>query len=129
MEMSAASLPFGLRGSATAHQFHRDIYYDTLDNDLHRRAVSCRLRIPMSGDRSLMVKIRGTKKDGAGVLSSNIFETELPDANSDMFDEALEPARVLRAIIDPGRLSPRIELETDCLARIARHRLLMYPQC
>lgn len=128
MEMSAAPLPFGLRGSAAAHHFRRDIYYDTLDNDLLRRAVSCRLRIPMTGHRSLMVKIRGTNEDGEGVLSSNIFETDLPDADADIFSEALEPARVLRAIIDPERLSPRIELETDCLSRIGRHRLLMYPQ-
>ena len=128
MDTSSAPLPFGLRGNTLVHSFHRDLYYDTLDRDLHRRAVSCRLRIPMEGDRTLAVKIRGTKKDETGVLSSNIFETFLPDANADIFDETLEPARVLRAIVDPERLSPTIELETDRLSRIARHRLLLFPQ-
>ncbi len=128
MEMSSAPLPSGLRGSNLVHSFFRDVYYDTLDRDLDRRAVSCRLRIPMKGARSLEVKIRGTKKDGAGVVSSNVFQALLPDEDADMFDEALEPARVLRAIIDPGRLSPRIDLETDCFTRIARHRVLLYPQ-
>jgi polyphosphate kinase len=128
MELSVASLPLGLRGSHLVHSFFRDVYYDTLDRDLHRRAVSCRLRIPMKGARSLEVKIRGTKKDGEGIVASNIFEALLPGEDSDMFDEALEPARVLRAIINPERLSPSIDLETDCFTRAARHRLLFYPQ-
>ncbi len=128
MEMSSAPLPFGLRGSHLVHSFFRDVYYDTLDRDLDRRAVSCRLRIPMKGARSLEVKIKGTKKDGAGLISSNVFEALLPDEDADMFDEDLEPARVLRAIIDPERLSPQIDLEIDCFTRTARHRLLFYPQ-
>jgi polyphosphate kinase len=82
----------------------------------------------MKGARSLEVKIKGTKKDGAGIVSSNVFEAVLPGADADMFDETLEPARVLRAIIDPGRLSPSIDLETDCLSRVGRHKLLLYPQ-
>ena len=121
-EMSAAPLPFGLRGGTVEHRFVRDIYYDTPDRDLQRRAVSCRLRIPMTGDRSLLVKVRGTKRDRDGVLSGNVFKASLPNGTTDMFDEVLEPARALRAIIDPRRLSPRIELETDCLARIGRYR-------
>ncbi len=128
MEMSSAPLPFGLRGSNLVHSFFRDVYYDTLDRDLDRRSVSCRLRIPMKGARSLEVKIKGRKKDGEGLVSSNVFEALLPDDDADMFDEALEPARVLRAIIDPGRLSPSIDLETDCFTRVARHKLLLYPQ-
>jgi polyphosphate kinase len=126
--MSSAPLPFGLHGTASAHSFHRDVYYDTLDRDLQKRAVSCRLRIPMTGPRTLTVKIRGTKKDGAGILYNNVFEAVLPHEHSDMFDEALDPARVLRAIIDPERLSPWIELEMECLSRIAKHRVLFYPQ-
>ncbi len=128
MELSASPLPFGLRGSNLTHRFFRDVYYDTLDRDLDHKSVSCRLRIPMKGARSLEVKIKGTKKDGTGRLSHNVFEAFLPDPDADMFDETLEPARVLRAIIDPGRLSPSIDLETDSLERVGRHRVLLYPQ-
>ncbi len=128
MEMSTAPLPFGIRGDSPAHSFHRDVYYDTISRDLHQRSVSCRVRIPMRGARILTVKIRGTKKDGAGMLYSNVFEAPLTDECANIFDESLEPASVLRAIIDPERLGPAIELETDCLTRIGRSRLLRYPQ-
>ena len=127
--LSAAALPLGLRASDPQRLFHRDLYLDTPDGVLERRGVTCRLRIPSEGERTLTVKIRGAGGQGDAAVAGNLFSAVVSGVLPEqLFEQLTEPVRVLRAIIDPERLSPRVELETDRIIRIGCHRWLFRPQ-
>jgi polyphosphate kinase len=111
-----APLPLGLRGSASRHSFHRDIYLDSSDRTLLERGVSCRLRLRADDRRFLTLFLSGS---GGGTVER--FEAEVAE-----FDPRLalsgdsEPARRLRGLLEPGLLRPQSELEVERWSRTAR---------
>ncbi len=112
--------PLGLRASTVERRFHRDVYFDTLDRALETRGVTCRLRTDSDGRRTFTVKIRGPGATG-DLVARNRYRAEVPDLDpAAIFQSASEPARILRAIVDPERLVSSIELETERRTRIAR---------
>ena len=110
-ELLAAGPPLGLRAGPTRRTFHRDLYFDTPDGDLHRRGATCRLRFEVDDRRALAL-------DVAGVAQSESRVVELEPRH--IFAGDAEPARRLRAIVDPGRLVPQVELEIERRLRPAQ---------
>ena len=112
--LAAHPLPLGLRSGATTRTFHRDIYFDASDGTLQSRGVACRIRIRDDDRRVLMVVLHGA-------AGRERFEAETSETDPrKILDSDLEPARRLRAVLDPARLRAELELETERLTRPAR---------
>ncbi len=116
-------LPHGLRAGTLETTFHRDVYFDATDWSLRRRGVTCRFRIRMDDRRILTVRAIGRSEGAVPLVLPQVFEAEVPELEG---GQALagtsEPARRLRALIEPGLLLPRVELETERRVRRAEPR-------
>jgi polyphosphate kinase len=104
-------LPFGLRAHEPRWSFYRDLYFDTVGGDLRRRGVTARLRYDVRDQRRLALVAPGVAQCVATV-------SELEPGG--VFAEDVEPARRLRALIDPTRLGVRLELEVERRVHPAR---------
>jgi len=118
-ELIAASPPLALRAGPARRTFHRDLYFDTPDGDLHRRGATCRLRFDVDDRRALALDVAGVAR-----CESRVVELE----PRHIFGGDAEPARRLRAIVDPGRLVLQVELEIERRLRPARLPLVPVPQ-
>ncbi len=122
-------LPVKLRSGEAQRSFFRDLYFDTHDRVLESKRVTCRLRMPPQGERILTVRIRTGVEDDSSNTGGNVFSAVVPVVDEEeLFEHPTEPTQVLRAIIDPQRLSPRVELEMDRTVRAGRGRFRMKPQ-
>ncbi len=118
-ELLATPPPLGLRAGPTQRTFHRDLYFDTPDGDLHRRGATCRLRFDVDDRRALALDVAGV-----AWCESRVLELE----PRHIFGGDTEPARRLRAIVEPRRLAPQVELEIERRMRAARLPLVLVPQ-
>jgi len=98
----------------------RDMYFDTPEGQLRQRDARCRVRYATDGSCVLDVAL----SDGAPV-SWAVAGADVPGALSG--DSA--PARWLRALIDPVRLVPWIEVEIERASRTLYWRGLPVPVC
>ena len=120
--LASGPLPGGAGGETVEADFFRDLCFDTPDADLERMGASACLRIRADGGAVLTVEVRERPEDpGARVLRRAEEEVETAEP-AGAFAGQTEPARLLRAITDPARLEPRIELAT-----LRRVRLLALP--
>lgn len=102
----AAPLP---RAGEPEAEFFRDLYLDTEEGDLERRGVTVRVRIRVEA-ATLTVEVR----DRAAPPPAPVLrraEAEGVDPEDPLAADS-EPVRLLRAVTDPARLAPRLELET-----------------
>ena len=119
-ELVGAPLPLGLAAGAARRTFHRDLYFDTPAGDLRRRGVTCRLRFGVDDRRTLALEM----DMGAHRYVAPVVELEAEDA----FRGDAEPARRLRALVDPQRLVLVCELEVERELRSARLPVVPVPQ-
>jgi polyphosphate kinase len=109
-ELLVAPLPLGLRAGGPQQTSYRDLYFDTPERDLRRRGTSCRLRFEMDDRRWL-------------ALESAAARCEAPVPELDpraVLSGHAEPARRLRALVDPARLVLQLELQVERRLRRAR---------
>ncbi|MGE0555760.1 MAG: polyphosphate kinase 1 [Gemmatimonadales bacterium] len=106
--LRAAPLPLGLKAAPTEQSFHRDIYLDTSDRALARRAVSCRLRITADDRRTLCLILWGGADHPPERYEAPVVDLDPRRA----LEGPSEPARRLRGLVEPALLKPRIEIET-----------------
>src|ERR687887_36836 len=112
-ELLHAALPWGLTSGPPERTFHRDLYFDTPEGELRRRGVSCRVQFDVADRRWLTLAVR----------DATVRHYETPVAELEPRDILLgsaEPARRLRALVDPDRLMLRIELDVERRLRRAR---------
>ncbi|HET8713928.1 MAG TPA: polyphosphate kinase 1 [Gemmatimonadales bacterium] len=110
-QMVGDDLPLGLRSEVTERFFQRDIYFDSADRALRRRGVTCRFRVRVDDTRVLTVHVVGV---GPGGPPPEIFEAAVPELDgAQALAGTSEPARRLRGLIEPERLTPRISFETE----------------
>ena len=120
----AAPLPAGLRAGPVQTLFHRDAYFDAADWTLRRRGVTCRFRTRMDDRRLLTLQV--PPGPGSADGPREVFEAEVVELDgAAALAGTSEPARRLRALIDPAALAPRIEFETERRVRRSRPRWLL----
>jgi polyphosphate kinase len=125
-ELASGPLPAGLRESARASAWHRDIYFDTADGALRARGAACRLRHRADGRTFLTLVLAG---DGTGAAPVRV-EAEVADPDpAKALAAGSEPARRLLAFTDPVLLGPRLELEVARIRREARTGFLRLGRC
>jgi polyphosphate kinase len=112
----------GLRFSRRPPQrtYFRDVYFDTPEGDLSQRGARCRVRFAANGEWVLAVS-----SPGAGRLDSRSSGAEA----ADQFAADSAAGRRLRALIDPARLAPWVELEIARAWRTLFWRGVPLPMC
>lgn len=124
-----APLPLALRSTPVERRFHRDVYFDTADRALEKRGITCRLRIRSDDVRVLSLRIGSSSDRARGAAGDERFEAIVSTVDPrDALAGPSEPARRLQAIVDPSRLKPRTELETERHVRRARGGVLPLPR-
>jgi polyphosphate kinase len=119
------ALPLGLGAGPATQTFHRDSYLDAPDWTLRRRGVSCRFRVRIDDRRFLTVRSLGRTEGAAVVVVPQTYEAEVEQlTGAEAVLGASEPARRLRALIEPSLLVPRLEFETERRLRVTLPRWL-----
>ena len=104
--------PEGYRAGPPCIEVFRDVYHDTKEGDLERRGAWTCVRHHADGARTFSVRT-GSEAEGGRFAS-----VHLPPGEGDAPLEGLSaPARLLRAMVEPARLVPRLELETHRVVR------------
>ncbi len=118
--LATGALPGGLDAGPARVEFCRDIYFDTVEGELERRGVTARLRFLSDGTCSLAVDVREQETAEGQIVRSRAEEIVPPGTAAEVLAGDSEPARLLRAIIDPARLPVNLEVETMRRVRVAR---------
>jgi polyphosphate kinase len=104
-------LPLGLREGPATRGFLRDIYYDTPDNALKTRGVSCRVRHGSDDRHELTVSIV-TEQGGQSLVTR--ADSDIPGGDVQAALQTTNDAtRLLRSIVNPSSLGPQLELEIE----------------
>jgi polyphosphate kinase len=112
LSLADGPLPLGLTGSRAEEIRIRDVYYDTSDETLHKRDVTCRLRYGLFDRKTLIVTIR-EPADGTLYTRSRFSASTTAVEPRELFAGSSEPALVLRALADPEDLVSVMEIETE----------------
>lgn len=113
--LAHAHLPGIPAEGPVGREVFRDVAYDTADGSLERRGAAAQIRHLADGGRRLEVEVPGAGEGGA-VRRAAV--TVLRGESAELFAGLSEPAHLLRALVDPALLAPRMALETD---RTTRH--------
>ena len=108
-------LPGAPEGGEAADELFRDVYYDTPELDLRRRGATVGVRFHASGALTLAVEVRDWKR-GRPAGAAARGRGPSPEALFAADDEA---GALLRALVDPARLRPWLEVETRRRLRAA----------
>ena len=114
--LSTQPLPLGLGSPEARRYFFRDVYLDTAERALRTRGISCRYRVGDDGRRQLTLFL-------SAIQVSDAPEREQVDADVTDADPLVaargnsEPARRLRAIVDPASLAVAYAVHTERLTR------------
>ncbi|MBW8769870.1 MAG: polyphosphate kinase 1 [Gemmatimonadetes bacterium] len=119
--LARTPLPLGIRGGEPRHSTHRDVYLDTPDDALRSRGIVCRLRIGARAPHRLSLRIPGSP---AEAIDARVRSADPAAAITQ--DTAVR--RRLLALVEPGALVARTELEVERVTRRARRDLLGRPR-
>src|SRR5438105_9794296 len=115
-----AALPAGLRAAPVGTLFNRDVYFDAPDRTLRRRGVTCRFRTRIDDRRLLTLRVEPGPGD---VGPPQLYEAEVAELDeASALAGSSDPARRLRALVDPHLLTSRIAFETERRRRRSRPR-------
>src|SRR5439155_1671681 len=96
------------------------VYLDAPDRTLRRRGVTCRFRTRIDDRRLLTLRVEPGPGD---VGPPQLYEAEVAELDeASALAGSSDPARRLRALIDPQLLTSRIEFETERRRRRSRPR-------
>ncbi|MGD2121348.1 MAG: hypothetical protein PVJ76_06375 [Gemmatimonadota bacterium] len=117
----------GIRAGPPRIKSLRETFFDTPDQTLRRRGMTCKLR-QVEGEEPSMVVTVGEGPDSEGITSrsrltaaaigAGVFETLRGDS---------EPALQVQKFVDPGQLRPQIALDIQRLGRVFRGGILLKP--
>ena len=122
--IAAAPLPLDLTASSLHRSRHRDLYLDTPDESLRGQGITCRLRIGANDSHVLSLRIDGN--NGAPPLRVDAAASSADVQGA--LAENTTAARRIRALIDPVRLVPLLDMEIDRLTRFAHPDFFRRPR-
>jgi hypothetical protein len=127
VRLASEERPLGVRAGPPRIMSIRETYFDTADQTLRRRGMTCSLR-QVSGDEPSVVVTVGEGPDSENITSrsrltaeaigAGVFETLLGDS---------EPATQVQKFVDPTQLRPQIALDIQRLGRVYRGGLFLKP--
>ena len=113
--IAAGPLPGARDEGEPATEVFRDVYYDTPELDLRRRGATAGVRFHPSGELTLAVEVR----DGKRRRPRSAAASARGPSPETLFNADDEAGALLRALVDPARLRPWLEVETRRRARAA----------
>jgi polyphosphate kinase len=113
--VAAEPLPGAREGGEPATEVFRDVYYDTPELDLRRRGATAGVRFHASGELTLAVEVR----DGKRRRPQSAAASARGPSPEVLFHADDEAGALLRALVDPARLRPWLEVETRRRVRSA----------
>jgi hypothetical protein len=127
VRLASGDRPLGVRAGPPRIKSLRETFFDTPDQTLRRRGMTCKLR-QVEGEEPSVVVTVGEGPDSEGITSrsrltaaaigAGVFETLRGDS---------EPALQVQKFVDPGQLRPQIALDIQRLGRVFRGGLLLKP--
>lgn len=124
VRLASGERPLGVKAGPPRIRNLRETYFDTLDQALRRRGMTCKLRQEEGEEPDVVVTV-GEDPDSEGITSRSrltasavgigIFETLRGDS---------EPAVLVQKFVDPGKLRPQIALDIRRLGRVYRTGVL-----
>ncbi|HEY0811429.1 MAG TPA: CYTH domain-containing protein, partial [Longimicrobiales bacterium] len=118
-DMAQAPLPFELQEQSSDIRFYRVVYFDTPSGDLENKGAIVRLSIDDHGRQILIVDVRDRENDDGEIVRRHAESDVAAIDPAVLFSGISEPAQIIRALIDPRRLVPALELEIKRRARTA----------
>ncbi|CAA9357428.1 MAG: Polyphosphate kinase [uncultured Gemmatimonadetes bacterium] len=109
--IAAEPLPDGLKGGRAERCFFRDIFFDTPEGDLERRGAWVRVRLAEDGTQNMAVEVHDAEAGGVSPLRRALEVGPEVDPR-ELFAAQTEHGRLLRALVEPDRLVPWMEVET-----------------
>ena len=108
----AGRLPGDFEERSSDVDFFRDVYFDTPGGDLKEKGAAVHLRLYKNGTARLLLDVL-EQRPGSGPPRRRTAEGEVADAEgAQLFRGDSEPAKQLRALIDPDLLQKVLEVET-----------------
>jgi hypothetical protein len=127
VRLASGDKPLGIRAGPPRIKTLRETFFDTSDQALRRRGMTCKLR-QVEGEEPAVVVTVGENPDSEGITSrsrltaaaigAGLFETLRGDS---------EPAAQIQKFVDPTQLRPQIALDIQRLGRVFRGGLLLQP--
>ncbi|MCJ7627980.1 MAG: hypothetical protein MUO50_06275, partial [Longimicrobiales bacterium] len=127
VQLASRERPLGIRAGPPRIKSLRETFFDTPDQALRRRGMTCTLR-QVEGEEPSVVVTVGENPDSEGITSrsrltaaaigAGVFETLRGDT---------EPATQIQKFVDPGQLRPQIALDIQRLGRVYRGGLFLKP--
>ena len=127
IRLASGDRPSGIRAGPPRIKSIRETFFDTPDQSLRRRGMTCKLRQVQGEEPSVVVTV-GEGPDSEGITSrsrltaaavgAGVFETLRGDS---------EPATQIQKFVDPMRLRPQIALDIQRLGRVFRGGFLLKP--
>jgi len=127
VRLASGDRPLGVRAGPPRIKAIRETFFDTPDQTLRRRGMTCKLR-QVEGEEPAVVVTVGEGPDSEGITSrsrltaaavgAGVFETLRGDS---------EAAAQIQKFVDPSRLRPQLALEVQRLGRVFRGGLLLKP--
>ncbi len=127
VRLASGDRPLGIRAGPPRIKSLRETFFDTPDQTLRRRGMTCKLRQVEGEDPSVVVTMgEGPDSEGitsrsrltAAAIGAGVFETLLGDS---------EPAEQVQKFVDPSKLRPQIALDIQRLGRVFRGGFLLKP--
>ncbi len=127
VRLASKERPLGVRAGPPRIMSFRETFFDTADQTLRRRGMTCTLR-QVEGEEPSVVVTVGEGPDSENITSrsrltaeaigAGVFETLLGDS---------DPATQIQKFVDPMTLRPQIALDIHRLGRVFRGGLLLKP--
>jgi hypothetical protein len=127
VKLASGDRPLGVRAGPPRVKSIRETFFDTRDQTLRRRGMTCKLR-QVEGEGPSVVVTVGEGPDSEGITSrsrltadsvgAGVFETLKGDSAA---------AGQIQKFVDPGQLRPQIALDIQRLGRVFRGGLFLKP--
>lgn len=127
VRLASGDRPLGFATGPPRIRVIRETYFDTPDQALRRRGMTCKMRQEEGREPDIVVTVgEGPDQEGitsrtrltASAVGIGFFETLRGDS---------EPAAQVSKFVDPGTLRPQIALDIQRLSRIHRSGILRRP--
>lgn len=119
-QMAAQPLPRGLEEVDSDMRFFRVVYFDTVGGDLEAKGASVKLHIDDRGKQTLLVDVRDHRTPEGAIVKRRAEAEVMGIDPAVLFSGTSEPAQMVRALIDPRRLTAALELEVTRRVRVAQ---------
>ena len=127
VRLASGERPLGIRAGPPRIKPLRETFFDTPDQALRRRGMTCKLRQVEGEEPSVVVTVgEGPNSEGitsrsrlvAAAIGAGVFETLRGDS---------EPAAQIQKFVEPSQLRPQVALDIQRLGRVYRGGLFLKP--